>query len=50
MEQAAEKRRAKEMKHQIAMMFFGAGKALTEGTFHIAVLGLAFIRRWQYPL
>jgi ATP-binding cassette subfamily B protein len=38
---AAEKRRIKEMRHHVAMMFFGAGKALTEGTFHIAVLGLA---------
>jgi ATP-binding cassette subfamily B protein len=40
-EHAAEKRRRKEMGHHIAMMFFGAGKALTEGSFHIAVLGLA---------
>jgi ATP-binding cassette subfamily B protein len=38
---AAEKRRAKEMNHHIAMMFFGGGKALTEGSFHILVLGLA---------
>jgi ATP-binding cassette subfamily B protein len=38
---AAEKRRAKEMSHHVAMMFFGAGKALTEGAFHVLVLGLA---------
>jgi ATP-binding cassette subfamily B protein len=38
---AAEKRRAKEMNHHVAMMFFGGAKALTEGTFHILVLGLA---------
>jgi ATP-binding cassette subfamily B protein len=38
---AAEKRRAKEMSHHVAMMFFGSAKALTEGTFHVLVLGLA---------
>jgi ATP-binding cassette subfamily B protein len=38
---AAEKRRAKEMSHHTAMIFFGAAKALTEGTFHILVLALA---------
>jgi ATP-binding cassette subfamily B protein len=38
---AAEKRRTKEMRHHVAMMFFGGAKALTEGGFHILVLGLA---------
>ena len=38
---AAEKRRVKEMRHHVAMMFFGGAKALTEGTFHILVLGMA---------
>jgi ATP-binding cassette subfamily B protein len=37
----AEKRRRKELGHHIAMAFFGAGKALTEGGFHVLVLGLA---------
>jgi ATP-binding cassette subfamily B protein len=38
---AAEKRRSREMGHHVAMMFFGAAKALVEGTFHVMVLGLA---------
>jgi len=38
---AAEKRRSREMGHHVAMSFFGAAKALTEGAFHVAVLGLA---------
>jgi ATP-binding cassette subfamily B protein len=38
---AAEKRRHKELKHHIYMSFFGAGKALTEGFFHLLVLSLA---------
>lgn len=37
----AEKRRRKELSHHITMSFFGAGKALTEGGFHILVLALA---------
>src|SRR5262245_35577443 len=37
----AEQRRSKEMGHHLATAFFGLGKALTEGSFHILVLGLA---------
>jgi ATP-binding cassette subfamily B protein len=37
----AEKRRAKEMGHHVAMSFFGAAKALTEGSFHVFVLAFA---------
>lgn len=38
---AAEKRRSRDMRHHVAMSFFGMGKALTEGAFHVIVLGLA---------
>jgi ATP-binding cassette subfamily B protein len=38
---AAEYRRRKELGHHIAMSFFGAAKAVVEGLFHVAVLGLA---------
>jgi len=38
---AAEKRRSRDMRHHVAMSLFGAGKALTEGAFHVIVLGLA---------
>lgn len=38
---AAEQKRSKELKHHVAMSFFGAGKAVVEGGFHVAVLGLA---------
>jgi ATP-binding cassette subfamily B protein len=38
---AAEKKRSKELKHHVAMSFFGAGKAVVEGLFHVGVLALA---------
>jgi ATP-binding cassette, subfamily B, bacterial len=38
---AAETRRKQELGHHVAMSFFGAGKAVVEGLFHVAVLGLA---------
>jgi ATP-binding cassette subfamily B protein len=38
---AAEFRRRKELGHHVAMSFFGAGKALVEGLFHVGVLALA---------
>jgi ATP-binding cassette subfamily B protein len=38
---AAEYRRRKELGHHVAMSFFGAAKAVVEGLFHVAVLGLA---------
>lgn len=38
---ALESRRQRELKHHIQMALFGSGKALNEGVFHIAVLGLA---------
>jgi ATP-binding cassette subfamily B protein len=38
---AAEQKRSKELKHHVAMSFFGAAKALVEGLFHVSVLGLA---------
>jgi ATP-binding cassette subfamily B protein len=38
---AAEQKRSKEVKHHVAMSFFGAGKALVEGLFHVGVLALA---------
>jgi ATP-binding cassette, subfamily B, bacterial len=38
---AAEFRRKKELGHHVAMSFFGAGKAIIEGLFHVAVLALA---------
>jgi ATP-binding cassette subfamily B protein len=37
----AENRRSQELRHHIWMAFFGAAKALTEGTFHIIVLATA---------
>ena len=38
---AAEKRRAKELRHHLHMSLYGCGKALNEGFWHIAVLSLA---------
>src|SRR5207248_697420 len=38
---AAEQKRSKELKHHVAMAFFGAAKAVVEGLFHVAVLALA---------
>jgi ATP-binding cassette, subfamily B, bacterial len=38
---AAEFRRKKELGHHVAMSFFGAGKAIVEGLFHVGVLALA---------
>jgi len=38
---AAESKRAKELRHHVAMSCFGAGKAITEGLFHVAVLAFA---------
>jgi ATP-binding cassette subfamily B protein len=38
---AAEKRRAKETRHHFEMSLFGCAKALNEGFWHIAVIGLA---------
>ena len=38
---AAEQKRSKELKHHVAMSFFGAGKAVVEGVFHVGVLALA---------
>ncbi|VTS01615.1 abc transporter : ABC-type multidrug transport system, ATPase and permease component OS=Singulisphaera acidiphila (strain ATCC BAA-1392 / DSM 18658 / VKM B-2454 / MOB10) GN=Sinac_1251 PE=3 SV=1: ABC_membrane: ABC_tran [Gemmata massiliana] len=38
---AAEQKRSKELKHHVAMSFFGAGKAIVEGLFHVGVLALA---------
>jgi ATP-binding cassette, subfamily B, bacterial len=37
----AEKRRQTELKHHVAMAFFGSAKALTEGFFHLVVLASA---------
>lgn len=37
----AEFRRRRELGHHVAMSFFGAAKAVVEGLFHVAVLGLA---------
>ncbi|MBY0523378.1 MAG: ABC transporter ATP-binding protein/permease [Gemmataceae bacterium] len=39
--QAAEKRRAKEIRHHFEMSLFGCAKALNEGLFHVLVLALA---------
>ncbi len=36
-----ERRRAKEIRHHFEMSLFGGAKALNEGFFHVAVLGLA---------
>src|SRR5262245_43334670 len=38
---AAEKRRAREIRHHFQMSLFGCAKALNEGFFHILVLSLA---------
>jgi ATP-binding cassette subfamily B protein len=38
---AAEKRRAREIRHHFQMSLFGCAKALNEGLFHILVLSLA---------
>ena len=38
---AAEQKRSRELKHHVAMSFFGAGKAVVEGLFHVGVLALA---------
>jgi ATP-binding cassette subfamily B protein len=38
---AAELKRAKEFGHHVAMSFFGSGKAMVEGLFHVGVLALA---------
>ncbi|MBO0698573.1 MAG: ABC transporter ATP-binding protein [Zavarzinella sp.] len=38
---AAEFRRKRELGHHVAMSFFGAGKAVVEGMFHVGVLALA---------
>lgn len=38
---AAEQKRSEELKHHVAMSFFGAGKAVVEGLFHVGVLALA---------
>ena len=38
---AAEKRRAREIRHHFQMSLFGSAKALNEGLFHIVVLALA---------
>ena len=38
---SAEARRKTELKHHIAMALFGSAKALTEGFFHLVVLGSA---------
>jgi ATP-binding cassette subfamily B protein len=38
---AAEQKRSKELRHHVAMAFFGAAKAVIEGLFHVGVLALA---------
>jgi ATP-binding cassette, subfamily B, bacterial len=38
---SAEFRRKRELGHHVAMSFFGAGKAIVEGLFHVSVLALA---------
>jgi ATP-binding cassette subfamily B protein len=40
---AAEKRRAKEIRHHFQMSLFGCAKALNEGFFHILVLAFAIL-------
>src|SRR5262249_58771274 len=37
----AEHKRSRELKHHVAMSFFGAAKAIVEGLFHVGVLALA---------
>src|SRR5262249_28336079 len=41
MARAAEKRRAKEIRHHFKMSLFGCAKALNEGFFHVVLLGCA---------
>jgi ATP-binding cassette subfamily B protein len=38
---AAERRRAKEIRHHFEMSLFGSGKALNEGCFHLVVIAFA---------
>jgi ATP-binding cassette subfamily B protein len=38
---AAERRRAKELRHHVEMSLFGSGKAINEGFFHVLVLAIA---------
>lgn len=38
---AAQRKRKKELRHHVAMSLFGAGKAVIEGLFHVAVLAFA---------
>jgi ATP-binding cassette subfamily B protein len=40
-EGVAERRRAKELRHQFEMSLFGSGKAINEGFFHLVVLACA---------
>jgi ATP-binding cassette subfamily B protein len=40
-ERVAERRRAKELRHQFEMSLFGSGKAINEGFFHLVVLAAA---------
>ena len=40
-EEVAEQRRAKELRHQFEMSLFGSGKAINEGFFHLVVLASA---------
>src|SRR5262249_52881211 len=40
-ERVAERRRAKELRHQFEMSLFGSGKAINEGFFHLMVLAAA---------
>jgi ATP-binding cassette, subfamily B, bacterial len=40
-EQVAERRRAKEIRHHFEMSLFGCGKALNEGFFHLLVIAFA---------
>jgi ATP-binding cassette, subfamily B, bacterial len=40
-EKAAERRRAKEIRHHFEMSLFGSGKAINEGLFYLAVVGVA---------
>ena len=40
-EGAAERRRAREVKHHFQMSIFGSGKALNEGFFHLLVIAVA---------
>jgi ATP-binding cassette subfamily B protein len=42
-ESAAEHRRSTEVKHHFEMSLFGSAKAVTEGMFHVIVLGVAVL-------